>query len=401
MVVPRVSRLRSVRRLAVSGLATALPAVLLSCAGAGAMTGCSSDSEPTPGAQCQGGFGAWLGKDKLAASQDPPCGLTAAQVPQFVSLGWDDNGDAEGMAWAASAVEARGGRATFFMTSSYGRSAAVQEAWRVAHAAGHELGNHTVRHADGLAFTTEQWKTELEGCTEFLTETSSPPVMAASELVGFRTPFLGYNDATLGAVHELGFWYDCSIEEGYQDDHDGTNFVWPYTLDERSPGHSVQVGWGSKTEITARPGLWELPVYTLIVPPDDKAAEYGIEPGLRTRLHAVQDWFDPIGGKITGFDYNLWAVRADGGFEMTKADFVATLKYSFDQRLAGNRAPFLLGVHSAYYVTEWDANAPGAPLAADRRAAIEEFLDYVKTKPEARIAPYRAVLDFMRAPAAI
>src|SRR5688500_16016746 len=35
----------------------------------------------------------------LAASANPPGGLTASQVPQFVSISFDDNYDANGMNW--------------------------------------------------------------------------------------------------------------------------------------------------------------------------------------------------------------------------------------------------------------------------------------------------------------
>jgi peptidoglycan/xylan/chitin deacetylase (PgdA/CDA1 family) len=367
--------------------------------------GCgASTPSPTPGSGdpcAAGGLGAWTGNDNVAASQDPPCGLAPEQVPMFVALGWDDNPDAEAMAWATRILEERGGVGSFYMTSSYGRSTDVQAAWRAARLAGHEIGNHTVKHNDGKKFTAAQWETEVTGCTEFLTSGGDGAVVPADQLVGFRTPYLGYNDATLGAVAKLGFHYDCSIEEGYQEEHDGTNYYWPYTLDSKSPGHTTQVEWGgpdAPAELTARPGLWELPVYALVVPPDDKCEAYGVPSGLRDRLRLVQTWFDPAGGKITGFDYNLWASKADGGFQMSKAETLATLKYSFDQRMAGNRAPFLLGVHSGYYIDEWNEFAPAAPTSTERREAIEEFLDYAKTKDGVRLASYRQVLDWMRSP---
>ena len=81
-------------------------------------------------------------------------------------------------------------------------------------------------------------------------------------LAGFRTPFLEYNDDTLKAVRQLGFLYDCSLEEGTQPDQDGGNFLWPYRLDHGSPGNTPLIG--------PHPGLWEIPVYVFIVPPDER-----------------------------------------------------------------------------------------------------------------------------------
>jgi hypothetical protein len=227
------------------------------------------------------------------------------------------------------------------------------------------------------------WESEMQGCTDFLVS----GVIPETEMYGFRTPFLAYNDAMLTAAAGRGFWYDCSIEEGYEYDQDGTNYYWPYTLDNKSPGHTTQVEWGEgKQEISAHPGLWEMPVYAVIVPPE-----------LRDAMKARQSWFDAESGKITGFDYNLWALTSAGGFAMTKAEFVATLKYTLDQRLAGNRAPLLFGAHAAYYVDSWNQNAPGAPTAAERQAAIEEFLDYATSKG-ATITSVKAVLDWVRNP---
>jgi hypothetical protein len=77
---------------------------------------------------------------------------------------------------------------------------------------------------------------------------------------------------------------------------------------------------------------------------------------------------------------------------------VATLKYTLDLRLKGNRAPFLFGAHTGFYLNSWNTNAPGAPTADERRAAIEEFLDYARSKPEVRITSARAVLEWMRNP---
>jgi len=361
----------------------------------------SPDAPPAP--DCTGGgLGDWTGNDNVPASTNPPCGLTAQQVPMFVGISFDDNSQAAGVQWAVDMLATRG-KASFYITSTY----ALADAWKAAYTAGHEIGNHTVSHATNRMADAARWKQEMEDCNAYLTTSVGVP---ADEIVGFRTPFLEYNDATLATVKELGFRYDTSIEEGYEWDDaanngmggplDGTNFYWPYTLDYRSPGHTVQVEWGEGLmEIEPHPGLWELPVYAVIVPPDDKCADYGVEPGLRAKLKERVSWFEVDSGLITGFDYNLWAARANDSFEMTKEEFVATLKYTFDQRMAGNKAPMLFGAHTDFYVSTWNQNAPGAPSEADRRAAIEEFLDYAKSKG-AEIVSYKTVLDFVRNPSA-
>ena len=105
-------------------------------------------------------------------------------------------------------------------------------------------------------------------------------------------------------------------------------------------------------------------------------------------------WFDTDSGKITGFDYNLWV-----SFNMTKAEVLATLKYTLDLRIEGNHAPFLFGTHTDYYSDKY--TAPMNSTAQERREAIEEFLDYAISKPEVRVKSTAEVLDWMQDPTAI
>jgi hypothetical protein len=376
-----------------------------------------------PPGVCTDGLGPWTGHDNVAPSANPPCGLTPAQVPQFVNIGFDDNaysgldGSAGtgGFSWAVTMANARTNpdgspvHLSFYMTTIYmdqwqsESPTFVKRAWRQALTSGPEIGNHTQGHLHGGMFPLTQWRMEMMNCINSLTKPFDPNESnfspdaskgigaTAADIVGFRTPFLEYNDATLQAAKDIGFRYDCSIEDGYQWDQDGSNYLWPYTLDNGSPGHEVLVGWGTRTPIQPRPGLWELPVHPVIVPPDDKCAMYGVQPGLRSRLQARQSWFDVQGGKITGFDYNLWV-----SFAMTKAEFLATLKYTLDQRIAGNRAPFMFGAHTDYYSSKYTA-VPNATLA-ERQQAIEEFIDYARAKPMVRVKANKEILEWVRNP---
>ena len=83
----------------------------------------------------------------------------------------------------------------------------------------------------------------------------------------------------------------------------------------------------------------------------------------------------------------------------SSVNFCATLKYSFDQRYHANRAPFNVGCHSDIYsqYNPTDDNAFGNS-AAERRAALQCFVDYVLTFPDARVVPFKTVIEWMRNP---
>ncbi len=337
----------------------------------------------------------------------------------FVGLGWDDNkfsglegsGGSGGLSWALSMARRRknprgsGDAArfdgspvhmSFYLTSGFAKGMGpedpefVRAAWQEALEDGHELGNHSLSHPHGLGFDAEAWRREITSCTADLVELGLARGEPPTRALGFRTPYLEYNDATLSVVHELGFAYDCSIEEGFQPEQDGQNFCWPYTLDRGSPGHDalVQAG-GQSTSLTPRAGLWEMPAYAVITPPDDECACYGIERGFRARLAERQSYFSPEDGKITGLDWNLWVA-----FAMSRAEFVATLCYTLDLRLRGNRAPFLFGGHTDYYSSKY----VGIPATAvhERQAGIEEFVDYALSKPEVRMVSAGQILTWIQ-----
>jgi hypothetical protein len=123
-----------------------------------------------------------------------------------------------------------------------------------------------------------------------------------------------------------------------------------------------------------------MPVHPVIVPPE-----------LRATMAQRQSWFDVEGGKITGFDYNLWVQ-----FSMTKAEFLATMKYTLDLRLAGNRAPMMIGAHSDVYSSKYTA-ATGS-TAEERQQAIEEVNDYATSKAAVGVTSNKEILQWVRNP---
>lgn len=353
------------------------------------------------------------------ANANPPGGLRPGQVPQFVCFGTDDNGYS-----GLESASATGGLHfltelfsglrnpaglgnvltfdgtvphysfyvnTYYLNPASGKSAYesgemenpvyVRRAWKEALDNGHEIGVHTHSHPHGNQYSQNQWQDEIQHCIDILGPSLG---VDRSQLAGFRTPFLEYNDNTLKAVRDLGFLYDCSLEEGSQPEQDGSNFLWPYRLDYGSPGNQQTIG--------KHPGLWEIPVYVFIVPPDNECQRYGIPAGLRAKLKKAQDYFDPLTGKITGMDWNLW-------FEyfMTPAEFLATLKYTLDLRLAGNRCPLTLGLHSEIYSDKYNSSASPVTVA-EKQGALREFFDYLRQLPQVRVVNNRELLTWLQKP---
>jgi hypothetical protein len=341
----------------------------------------------------------------------PPGGLDPKRVPQFVVFGSDDNGYSGlpgsggegGLHYMTELFAARRNpdgtplHFSFYVSTKYltpqgvEDPAMVKRAWQEAIEHGHELGVHTHSHPHGAQFTADMWEKEIHACIDRLVGPDGPGI-AREALLGFRTPFLEYNDHALTAARNTGLAYDCSVEEGFRHDEHAGNFVWPYRLDHGSPGNAATYKELELPRVGHHPGLWEIPPYAFVVPPDDQCTAYGVPPGLRSKMKQKNDYFEIADGKITGFDWNLWFE-----FDMTKAEFLATLKYTLDQHLSGNRSPMTIGVHSDIYADKSDENPANASVQ-ERREALREILDYVISKPEVRVRSARELLAWLRSP---
>ena len=377
--------------------------------------------------------------DNQPYSQLPPQNLSPAQVPLFFSIGFDDNGisgingsgGTGGMTWILDYLRNKKNpvsignlltydstpvRVSFFNSSKYHEGTVVDDpvfikrAWNTAYTDGHEIGLHTVNHLHGSDFNSAQWSSEIGNTVAHLSKPfnsseipgNSYPAsgMGADpvKLIGFRTPFLEYNDEMFSVLVQQGYTYDASIEEGWEYTIDGSNYPWPYTLNQGSPGNQYMLdsGFPNKEQLSSRPGLWELGVNPLIVPPDNLASQYGVAHSIRDRVKLNMPWFDLTDGKITGFDYNLWGLA-----KLDKAETLAVLKYTLDLRLQnGNRAPFLLGAHTDYFASKNASLFPHISVR-ERQEVIEELIVYAQSKPEVRIVPFVSVLNWMRNPSTL
>jgi sugar lactone lactonase YvrE len=275
----------------------------------------------------------------------------------------------------------------------------VKRSWREAFERGHEIAVHTHSHPHGRPFSVAQWEGEMLRSIEILTSpwdsAEAPGKPNASfgigvpraALLGFRAPFIEPADNGMAAAVRLRLTYDSSIEEGPAlGPHPGA-FPWPYTMDPGIPAHNPPIG--------PHPGFWEIPLGNYVAPPDAECERYGVPAGLRAALKERQDYFQVENGEITGMDWNLWNLYA-----MSPAEFLATLKYTFDLHLEGNRSPLTLGFHSELYTIRADGKTE-PDVIRGRRAAVEAFVAYALSKPEVRLVSHRELLAWLADPVSL
>ncbi len=389
-------------------------------------------------------------------SRDPPGGRAVADVPQFVAISFDDNfgladpasvggvnyvvdffKNKHNPAGAGHANDFDGApiHASFYFTSIYLIDAARtvlggkpgedhdgrnRAAWSAAFQDGHEMADHTVNHFNGGVVPLDPddccrarnwdvagWLAEIQACKDALISPSEGVGASAAQVIGFRTPFLGYNDATFTALSQLGFVYDTTLPNCFADVEDGKNCSWPYTLDQGSPDLDViktkfPPSDGSPISfpaLTPHPGLWEVPPTSLIIPPDSVATQYHFTPGLRARVTALAPLpypsiYEAATGKIAGLDYTLLMDAHVSGDEMR-----AILEYNLDLHLAGNRSPLVFIAHSHLYAYSTPDDNPDTPSAAERDQrwkGLTDFITYAQSRPEVRIVSESELVHWMQ-----
>jgi peptidoglycan/xylan/chitin deacetylase (PgdA/CDA1 family) len=376
----------------------------------------------------------------------PPGGLDPQDTPQIIVFGFDDcmfTGDHpndttqamdNGMNFLAQLLgpltnpDGTDAHMSFYVNGAYLPNSEVGGTWgseteyTVAAcqeflSLGFELGNHTFDHLEingtwdqipedwhdgslggwtdhcGTMMPKEVWLDPILSFNDTLLKST----FGVSQLYGFRAPRLEINDEGLQAVKEFGYIYDVNLEEGHQWEYisaavqsgmDSSGFkwtVWPYTLDNGSPGAWQSQDFGEKEYLKNLPtGLWEVPVYMLYIP------DNGLQEIIATRMKneiTSEDisWIGDQVREITSFDFNTFVYS-----RLTREEWVEVMKYNFLLRYNGNRAPLTFGGHPAQYSWRYDNEVIlGQPANADfvdvlnyttyqdRKDAISEFMQWI------------------------
>lgn len=262
----------------------------------------------------------------------------------------------------------------------------------------------------GKVLSKDAWKGLIELGEKELTEAFGVSA-AKGTSVSFRAPRLEVNSNMFWALKDLGYLYDCGNEEGYEYNMDGTNYLWPYTMDNGSPNVAWQRMTGeNKSNFDSLPqGLWQYPVSVLIVPEENNHrltvwnsyAEISEAEG-RPQTDADKEHFMK-NGKITGFDFNLFIL-----YGATKDAAIATMRHSLDQRRAGGKAPMQIGCHTDYFTPVYDnatlsqeANAAyGLALKSntweDRIAVWEDIVTYGLSKNDVYFWDGKKTIEYVK-----
>jgi peptidoglycan/xylan/chitin deacetylase (PgdA/CDA1 family) len=208
---------------------------------------------------------------------------------------------------------------------------------------GHEIASHAVGHFDGATWSVSDWNKEFHAYSDILRNVGSNSGLAetalavpATDVVGFRAPYLAKGAGLYPALRSNGFRYDTS-GTGYAD-------AWPEKID----------------------GVWRFNLAMLKV--------RGTGPG--------------AGRNTLSMDYNLFmaqshAVNDPRRYQAAREQTLQTYLAYFKANYTGNRAPLHIGHH-------FEAFQHGA-----YHEALKSFARAVCGLPEVRCVTYAKLADFM------
>ncbi|KAI3438015.1 hypothetical protein D9Q98_000458 [Chlorella vulgaris] len=269
----------------------------------------------------------------------PPGDLPIGQVPQFITITWDDAIEPLGYSIVQKVTSGFTQRNTCPIPSTYFVSITntIVAAVQALYIQGNEIATHTYHHIGNPDAE------EILSCRDWLVNATGIP---QNKINGFRAPFLLHNAEVRQTLQDNGFLYDSSIPDTVpsQISPDVQHRGWPYLMDAGIP-QNCSTGSCSPSEQYAT--LWELPLWAV----------------MDANLSPIAS-MDPPGDAYENF------------------------KRELDWRLAGNRAPLGLFFHA------------GLQSQPDRIAELRRFIEYALTLPDVWFATNQQVLAWMQNPVA-
>lgn len=288
----------------------------------------------------------------VCASRSPPGGLAPSNTPQMVMLTFDDAITPTTYAAVKQILdyghENPNGcpiRTTWFAT---GTDTVCDLAYDYAVTRGHEIADHTLNHIGYPAID------EISNMRTLLAQNCAG--ISESQILGFRAPFLQYSPWSWQGLEALNFSYDCSVpEEAPELGMSIGNKFWPYTMNE---GFAGKACWTGVCDYTGKyPNVWSIPMNTV--------DEYDSSSPFFTRPVGTMDLTFPIDELNEYYTAN------------------------FNANYYGNRAPFGIWLHAAWFLVE-----PG------RIAWLNSFLSQILSLPDVWVVSGQDVIAYMERPTA-
>jgi hypothetical protein len=207
------------------------------------------------------------------------------------------------------------------------------------HRSGHEIASHAVGHFNGAAWSAGDWQKEFRAFGDIVDRVGpnnglaeSKLMFSASDVIGFRAPYLAKGAGLYSALKANGFRYDTS-GVGHSDD-------WPEKVD----------------------GLWRFNLAMLRIQGSGKGT--------------------------LSMDYNFFVAQSRAAndprrYEIAREQMLQTYLQYFKANYAGNRAPLHIGHHFMNY------------QGGAYNEALKSFARAVCGLPEVRCVTYAKLADFM------
>lgn len=286
----------------------------------------------------------------MCASKTAPGGLNPSDVPQFITVTYDDSIDYQLMNTANQLLQNKNPNGcpalgTWFVSIQYSNFSQVTE-W---YANGNEIADHTFTHVG------QPPAEEISACKQALNAYGGIPL---GKIQGFRAPFLNYTPSTFSTIKQQGFLYDSSTTSVIDD------LYWPYTLDNGLANDC----WNGDCAagVVNVPGLWEIPM-SAVVSPDQTA------------------WLMDI--------YTSGSVTTLPNTAASEDTILDWYKTNFARHYSGGRAPMGVYVHPTHIT-----NIPGLPDATASLAMLQSFLSWAAAQPNVWFVTNQQLLQWMQHP---